>query len=312
MKQVAEDVQLLKGRIPIPYAINTYLVGDVLVDAGGRTDTGVILKELRGRELSAHAITHAHPDHQGASHRVCEEFGVPFWVPELDVPPAENPDLIGERQPNHPIAQLMHKVFTGPGHKVDRALKEGDEVAGFTVLDVPGHSAGHMALWRESDRTLILGDVLNSMDPLLGIRGLRLPKDFFTPDPAATASRPSAWASWSRCWCCSGTARPCATRASSWTSARSLALSAGGRSARCRRAPRRRSRSRRVASGPDRADVQAPRAGAVGREQLVLREPRHAAALGQDQRVVGDAGGHRAHRAPAAQVVDVTVSVVPS
>ena len=47
MKQVAEDVQLLKGRIPIPYAINTYLVGDVLVDAGGRTDTGVILKELR-------------------------------------------------------------------------------------------------------------------------------------------------------------------------------------------------------------------------------------------------------------------------
>jgi glyoxylase-like metal-dependent hydrolase (beta-lactamase superfamily II) len=67
---------------------------------------------------------------------------------------------------------------------VDRALKEGDEVAGFTVLDTPGHSAGHMSLWRESDRTLILGDVLNSQDPLLGIPGLRLPKDFFTPDPA--------------------------------------------------------------------------------------------------------------------------------
>ena len=184
MKQVAEDVALLRGRLPIPYAINTYLVGDVLVDAGGKTDTGVILKELRGRPLSAHAITHAHPDHQGASHRVCEEFGVPFWVPEADVPPAENPDLIGERQPNHPIAQLMHKVFTGPGHKVDRALVEGDEVAGFAVLDTPGHSAGHMSLWRESDRTLILGDVLNSMDPLLGIRGLREPKDFFTPDPA--------------------------------------------------------------------------------------------------------------------------------
>ena len=41
-----------------------------------------------------------------------------------------------------------------------------------------------MSLWRESDRTLILGDVLNNQDPLLGIPGLRLPKDFFTPDPA--------------------------------------------------------------------------------------------------------------------------------
>jgi hydroxyacylglutathione hydrolase len=184
VKKLAEDVYQLRGRIPIPNAINTYLVGDVLVDSGGRTDAGVILSELAGRDLSAHAITHAHPDHQGSSHRVCEEFGVPYWVPEADVAPAERPELIGERQPNHPIAQLMHKVFTGPGHPVDRALKEGDEVAGFTVLDTPGHSAGHMSLWRESDRTLILGDVLNSQDPLLGIPGLRLPKDFFTPDPA--------------------------------------------------------------------------------------------------------------------------------
>lgn len=184
MKQLAEDVSLLRGRIPIPYAINTYLVGDVLVDAGGRSDTGVILKELRGRPLSAHAITHAHPDHQGASHRVCEEFGVPFWVPAADVPAAEDPELIDKLQPDHPIAHLMHRLFTGPGHKVDRALAEGDEVAGFAVLDTPGHSAGHMSLWRESDRTLILGDVLNSQDPLLGIRGLREPKEFFSPDPA--------------------------------------------------------------------------------------------------------------------------------
>ena len=184
VKQLAEGVWQLKGRIPIPNAINTYLVGHVLVDAGGRTDRKVILKELRGRPLSAHALTHAHPDHQGASHAVCEEFGVPYWVPEADVAAAENPDLIAERQPDHPIAQLMHRVFTGPGHPVDRALHEGDRVADFVVLDTPGHSAGHISLWRESDRTLILGDVLNSQDPLLGIPGLRLPKDFFTPDPA--------------------------------------------------------------------------------------------------------------------------------
>ena len=184
MKQLAEGVWQLRGRMPIPNAINTYLVGDVLVDAGGRTDKNVILKELRGRHLSAHALTHAHPDHQGASHAVCEELGVPFWVPEADVAAAERPELIRERQPDHPMSRLMYTIFHGPGHAVDRVLHEGDEVADFVVLDTPGHSAGHMSLWRESDRTLILGDVLNSMDPLLAIPGLREPKSFFTPDPA--------------------------------------------------------------------------------------------------------------------------------
>ena len=55
---------------------------------------------------------------------------------------------------------------------------------GFKVLDAPGHSPGHVAYWRESDRALILGDVLFGMHPLLGIRQLREPPDFFTPDPA--------------------------------------------------------------------------------------------------------------------------------
>ena len=49
---------------------------------------------------------------------------------------------------------------------------------------MPGHSAGHVAFWRESDRVLIAGDVLNTADPLLGIPGLREPKRYFTPDPA--------------------------------------------------------------------------------------------------------------------------------
>jgi hydroxyacylglutathione hydrolase len=44
-------------------------------------------------------------------------------------------------------------------HPVSRRLVEGDTVGSFTVLDVPGHSPGHIALWRESDRTLLCGDV---------------------------------------------------------------------------------------------------------------------------------------------------------
>ncbi|HEX4735478.1 MAG TPA: MBL fold metallo-hydrolase [Thermoleophilaceae bacterium] len=182
MTELAPDVHLLTG-FP-KYGINWYLVGDVLIDAGGKPDKGRILKQLRGRNVTAHALTHAHPDHQGASNAVCTELGIPFLVPERDIAAAEDPNLINERQPRHFMPKLMFKLFAGPGRKVDQALHEGDEVAGFTVLDTPGHSAGHVSYWRESDRVLICGDVINTMHPFLMTRGVREPFDFFTPDPA--------------------------------------------------------------------------------------------------------------------------------
>jgi glyoxylase-like metal-dependent hydrolase (beta-lactamase superfamily II) len=182
VKQLADGVWQLSG-FP-PNGINVFVIEDVLVDASTRYATRRILRQVADRKLSAHALTHAHPDHQGASHNVCERLGIPFWVGEGDVDAAETPDLIGQRQPDHFIAQLFFKTCTGPGHPVDRKLVEGDEVAGFKVLHVPGHSAGHVAFWRESDGVLIAGDVFNSANPFTGIPGLRLPYDFFTPDPA--------------------------------------------------------------------------------------------------------------------------------
>jgi hydroxyacylglutathione hydrolase len=181
VKQVADGVWQLSS-FP-PHSINAYLVEDVLVDAQARQNGGRILKQLRDRTVTAHALTHAHADHQGASRRVCEALEIPFLVGEDDIDAAENPQLMFERQPKHPINTLFFKTMAGPGHPVDRALREGDEVAGFQVLDVPGHSAGHVAFWRESDRVLILGDVLNSQEVFTGMRGLREPKRFFTPDP---------------------------------------------------------------------------------------------------------------------------------
>jgi hydroxyacylglutathione hydrolase len=92
--------------------------------------------------------------------------------------------VIRERQPDKFMAVFYWRIFHGPGHEVDRPLKEGDEVAGFQVLEVPGHSAGHVAFWRESDRVLILGDVLVTMDQYTTIPGLHEPKPNLTPDPA--------------------------------------------------------------------------------------------------------------------------------
>jgi len=182
VKQLADGVWHLNA-FAIPNAVNAYLIEDVLIDAGTRRSGGKILRQLQGHSVTAHALTHAHPDHQGASHEVCTKLDIPFWVGERDADAAEHPELIGQRQPQHPIAQFYARVFTGPGHSVDRTLHEGDEVAGFKVIDVPGHSAGHVVFWRESDRILVAGDVLTNMDVLTGIPGLREPKPFLTPDP---------------------------------------------------------------------------------------------------------------------------------
>ena len=182
MKEVAPGVFQLKG-FP-PNAINVWLMGDVLVDAATKLAGNRILRQLEGRTVTAHALTHAHADHQGASREVCTKLGIPFWVGERDVPAAEGGiDVIRTLQPKALINDVIASAWGGPGHPVDRALKEGDEVAGFTVLDVPGHSIGHVAYWRESDRVLILGDVVNTMNLVTSVPGLRQPPTRFTPDP---------------------------------------------------------------------------------------------------------------------------------
>jgi hydroxyacylglutathione hydrolase len=181
VRQIAEDVWQLRG-FP-PDAINVYLAGDVLIDAASRHAGRRILRQLRGRTVRAHALTHAHPDHQGASHEVCTTLGIPLWCGEGDVEAMER-GTIRERQPAHVANTLSAKAFMGPPHPVARRLREGDEVAGFAVLETPGHSAGHVAYWRERDRVLIAGDVLTNMDTTTGIPGLHEPKGYFTPDPA--------------------------------------------------------------------------------------------------------------------------------
>jgi glyoxylase-like metal-dependent hydrolase (beta-lactamase superfamily II) len=181
MKQLADGLWQLRG-FP-PNAINVYVIGDVLLDAATRRAGRRILGQLRGRTITAHALTHAHPDHQGASHEVCTTLGIPLWCGERDADAMER-GTIATEQPSHPVNRLIERYWTGPPHPVARRLREGDEVAGFTVLETPGHSPGHLAYWRASDGVLIAGDVLNNMNVDTGIHGLREPKARFTPDPA--------------------------------------------------------------------------------------------------------------------------------
>jgi glyoxylase-like metal-dependent hydrolase (beta-lactamase superfamily II) len=88
------------------------------------------------------------------------------------------------RMPPNRLVRRLGAMVAGPGHPVARRLREGDEVGGFAVIATPGHTAGHVSFWRESDRVLVLGDVLAHAVPPTGLRGLAQPPAFFSADPA--------------------------------------------------------------------------------------------------------------------------------
>ncbi len=189
MHRLAEDLELLDG-FP-PFSINIYVMGGVLVDSGTRFAVRRIVRQLRGRSLTAHALTHAHPDHQGASHAICERLGLPWWCGAADALAMETAGEIMARMPLHWLSATVGPHWVGPPHPVSRKLREGDEVGGFRVLETPGHTAGHLSFWREQDRVLVLGDVLANMHIWTGLPKLREPQRIFTLDPAL--NRQSAW-----------------------------------------------------------------------------------------------------------------------
>ena len=115
------------------------------------------------------------------------------------------------------VRSLQERFLGRPAHPVARALSEGDEVAGFTVLETPGHTPGHVSYWRERDRVLIVGDVLVNVNFNTSVTGLHEPPTFATPTRRATAPRRGGWPSCARRSRASATGRRCATRAS-WRS----------------------------------------------------------------------------------------------
>lgn len=186
MERVAEDV----FRIPLlpRDGINAYLVGDVLVDAGMKSNAPKILSSAKqgGVTLAAHVITHAHVDHVGGTPRIVDETGIPVSVGVLDRPACESGRAPVGAAGDKPLLRNVLGAAGGfDGFTVDATMAEGDEIGfDFVVLDTPGHTAGHVSLWRERDRVLICGDVFTGMHLLTTKVGLHQPPALVTPDPA--------------------------------------------------------------------------------------------------------------------------------
>ena len=143
------------------------------MDAATRHAARRILRQLRGVPVRAHALTHAHADHQGSSAAVCRALGLPLWAPAGEAE-AVRTGAIGPLAPVNP-SRLAAAALGRPGGAVARELREGDQVAGFRVLETPGHSPGHLSYWREDDGVLLAGDALFGRHPLTGRPGLHEP-----------------------------------------------------------------------------------------------------------------------------------------
>jgi hydroxyacylglutathione hydrolase len=182
MKDVAPGVWRVP-QFPLP-VVNVYLAGEVLIDAGSKPDRRRILKAIAGREVSLLALTHVHPDHQGAAKAVCEERAIPLACHADDVDAMEGRRRVQEAHPDHPLNRFIRRVWEGPPHEVSRVLQEGDDVAGFRVVHAPGHARGEVIFFRDSDRVAICGDVVRNMSYATGRPGLREPPEIFTYDPA--------------------------------------------------------------------------------------------------------------------------------
>lgn len=183
MKPIAAEVY----HIPLfpRDSINCYIIEGVLVDAGIRSSYKQISRVLDKIPVHAHALTHAHPDHQGATAQLCDQFKLPLYCHPKEVGRATS-GLVTSDYPSDKnlVARFQQKYWAGPGCKVSHTLEENDQLGNFRVIATPGHAAGHISFFREQDGLLILGDVATNMNLLTTMSGLHTPPDLFTTDRA--------------------------------------------------------------------------------------------------------------------------------
>jgi len=164
-------------------SINCYIIEGVLIDSGIRSSYTTVKKALEEIPVYQHILTHAHADHQGCSDQLCQEFSIPLLCHPDEVSRTETGLVTKDYpRPQHWIARLQQKYWAGQGHQVRGTIVENDKIGNFQVIETPGHSAGHISLFRERDGVLIIGDVATNMNLLTTVTGLQLPPSLFTTD----------------------------------------------------------------------------------------------------------------------------------
>jgi glyoxylase-like metal-dependent hydrolase (beta-lactamase superfamily II) len=185
--------------------VNFYMIQDggtgnwVLVDAGLKWSATCIrnmAKEIFGEGSKPQAIvlTHGHFDHVGALETLLEEWDVPVYAHEMEMPylngkssyPPADPSVGGGM-----MATMSFLYPTGPINISEhlQVLPFNGTIPGlseWTYVHTPGHSPGHISLFREKDKVLIAGDAFvttkaeSAIYALSALKHLSGPPKYFT------------------------------------------------------------------------------------------------------------------------------------
>lgn len=186
---IADGVWIVRGGLP-RRSMNVYLLRDgdgVCVFDGGIVAMTPALAAAGAQMggITRVVLGHAHPDHRG----VAPGLGAPVWCH-----PADKADAEGDGGVHYFRRELLDAhgrqilwrllpVWDGGPVEIAGTVEEGDEIAGFRVIHLPGHAPGLIGLWRESDRLALVSDCFYTVDPQTGIPGhARVPHAAFNFD----------------------------------------------------------------------------------------------------------------------------------
>jgi glyoxylase-like metal-dependent hydrolase (beta-lactamase superfamily II) len=179
----------VRGGFPLK-TFNVFLIEDgdgvTVFDAGIRAMTNALATAGQERGgITRVVLGHSHAEHRGAA----PGLRVPVWCHSAERVDAESDggahyvDFSQLRPPARWVMPRLRATWDGGPVQIERTLEEGDEVAGFRVVHVPGHAPGMIALWRESDRFVLSSDCFYTLDVETGRPGPpRVPHAGFNQD----------------------------------------------------------------------------------------------------------------------------------
>jgi glyoxylase-like metal-dependent hydrolase (beta-lactamase superfamily II)/predicted ester cyclase len=189
-ERIADGVWIVRGGFP-SRLMNVYLIKDgsgvTVFDAGISAMSGA-LRAVTARLGGATRVVlgHADADQRGAA----PSLQVPVYCHSADRAAAQSDvafreywDLAKLRAYARPCYRRALPAWDGGGMPIAGTLAEGDEVAGFRVVELPGHAPGLIGLFRESDRLALVSDLVYTVDPQTGRKGpARIPHPAFDAD----------------------------------------------------------------------------------------------------------------------------------
>jgi glyoxylase-like metal-dependent hydrolase (beta-lactamase superfamily II) len=179
---------------------NTERTNWVLVDAGLKSSALKIKQMVNyvfgGGQPSAIILTHGHFDHVGSLRKLADEWNVPVYAHHMELP-----YLTGKSSYPPPdatvgggmMATMAFLYPKGPINIEDRIRELPEdgtvpELSGWQWIHTPGHTHGHVSLFREEDKLLIAGDavVTTQQESVLSVMSqkeeLNGPPKYFTSD----------------------------------------------------------------------------------------------------------------------------------